>query len=316
MADQCPVCSHLSPCSGGSYGGGGGGSSFGGPIRKETKQDIQARKNQPFNDISKIPNDPESTVPETVAWRKENELTVAGGVDEPFLRYDQVPGLPPALMQGFTTAGYTIPSVIQAQAWPAAMQNRDVIGVAKTGSGKTLGFLAPAFKFITDRTWGHLDPRRGPCVLVLAPTRELANQIHEECVKFGRALGIQATCVYGGAPKGPQMRDVRNGVHIIIATPGRLNDFLESRQINLEQVKYLVFDEADRMLDMGFEPQIRTILKYIPGQRQTLFFTATWPKVCSSSHSCRRSRWAGLLLPHPPTHANTFTVSFSPAFAS
>ena len=108
------------------------------------------------------------------------------------------------------------------------------------------------------------DPRAGPIILVLAPTRELATQIQEECVKFGRTSGISSTCVYGGAPKPPQLRDIRNGAQVVIATPGRLNDFLEANQVQLGQVSFLVFDEADRMLDMGFEPQIRKILARMP----------------------------------------------------
>ena len=128
------------------------------------------------------------------------------------------------------------------------------------GSGKTLGFLMPAFVHtLTTRK----DPRLGPTVLTLAPTRELANQIQSECVKFGRSSGIMSTCVYGGAPKGNQLREIRGGVAVIIATPGRLNDFLEMRAVSLQQVSYLVFDEADRMLDMGFEPQIRKILQVL-----------------------------------------------------
>ncbi|MGB1599242.1 MAG: DEAD/DEAH box helicase, partial [Promethearchaeia archaeon] len=176
----------------------------------------------------------------------------------------------------FTRAGFEIPSVIQSQAWPAALKGRDVVGVAKTGSGKTLGFLVPGFVHIMNG--GRKDPRHGPTILVLAPTRELATQIQEECEKFGRCVGMSSTCVYGGAPKGNQLRDIRNGCTIVVATPGRLNDFLEGGQINLSQVSYMVFDEADRMLDMGFEPQIRKIVARIPPTRQTLFFTATWPK--------------------------------------
>jgi ATP-dependent RNA helicase DDX5/DBP2 len=169
----------------------------------------------------------------------------------------------PHLWAAIKHAGFEKPSIIQAQAWPPAMAGRDIIGVAKTGSGKTLGFLVPAFLNILNGTWGHRDPRNGPIVLVLAPTRELATQIQEECVKFGRTSGIHSTCCYGGAPKSAQLREIRNGVAIVTATPGRLNDFLEARQINLNQVAYLVFDEADRMLDMGFEPQIRQICQYV-----------------------------------------------------
>jgi ATP-dependent RNA helicase DDX5/DBP2 len=113
---------------------------------------------------------------------------------------------------------------------------------------------------------------------VLAPTRELAVQIKEECAKFGASSRIKNTCVYGGAPKGGQLRDLENGVEICIATPGRLIDFLENRKTNLRRVTYLVLDEADRMLDMGFEPQLRKIVGQIRPDRQTLMFTATWPK--------------------------------------
>ena len=150
--------------------------------------------------------------------------------------------------QEIARAGFPTPSLIQAQAWPAALAGRDVVGVAKTGSGKTLGFLLPGFSQILEQ---RPDPRNGPSILVLAPTRELACQIQVECDKFGRSSQLRCTCVYGGAPKGPQLRDIRNGVHVVIATPGRLNDFLESRLVNLMQVNYMVFDEADRMLDMG-----------------------------------------------------------------
>ena len=109
----------------------------------------------------------------------------------------------------------------------------------------------------------HAEPGDGPIVLCLAPTRELAVQIQQECAKFGSSSRIKNTCIYGGAPKGPQTRDLRNGVEIVIATPGRLIDMLESRITNLKRVTYLVLDEADRMLDMGFEPQIRKIVSQV-----------------------------------------------------
>lgn len=128
------------------------------------------------------------------------------------------------------------------------------MAIAKTGSGKTCGFLLPGMMHIRAQ---RRDARYGPVVLVLAPTRELAMQIKEEADKFGHSSGIRNACIYGGAPKGPQAGQLRRGVEIVIATPGRLNDFLESGQISLGQVSYLVLDEADRMLDMGFEPQVR-----------------------------------------------------------
>jgi len=115
-------------------------------------------------------------------------------------------------------------------------------------------------------------------VLAVAPTRELAVQIQQECNKFGHSSRIKNTCCYGGAPRGPQARDLRNGVEIVIATPGRLLDFLENQETNLRRVTYLVFDEADRMLDMGFEPQIRKIVAQVRPDRQTLLWSATWPR--------------------------------------
>ena len=172
-------------------------------------------------------------------------------------------------------AGFPAPSPIQAQSWPIALQGRDIVAVAKTGSGKTLGFLLPGFILLKQR---RSNPQSGPTILVLSPTRELATQIQDEAVKFGRSSKISCTCLYGGAPKGPQLRDLDRGVDIVVATPGRLNDILEMRRVRLDQVSYLVLDEADRMLDMGFEPQIRKIVKEVPTRRQTLMYTATWPK--------------------------------------
>jgi len=243
---------------GGSSGGGGG--SLGESLRAEAIAD-----GHKLQDIS---------VGDVDAFRKKNEITVSKDCPPPMLYFD-TNMIEPSVMEQIKRSGFTAPSPIQAQSWPASLQGRDVVGVAKTGSGKTLAFLMPAFKMIKNsgnQAW------QGATVLVLAPTRELACQIQQECNLFGRAAGMSSTCVYGGAPKGMQLGDINRGVHIIIATPGRLNDFLESRQVRLDKVRYLVFDEADRMLDMGFEPQIRKILNHVPPQRQTLFFTATWPK--------------------------------------
>ena len=118
----------------------------------------------------------------------------------------------------------------------------------------------------------------GPIALVLAPTRELAMQIYEEFKPFGQASRLQATCIYGGAEKYPQKKDLRSGCELVIATPGRLIDFLDSGDTNLKRVSYLVIDEADRMLDMGFIPQIEKIVQHIRKDRQTLMWSATWPK--------------------------------------
>ncbi|KAF4360663.1 hypothetical protein G4B88_010658 [Cannabis sativa] len=173
------------------------------------------------------------------------------------------------------SAGFSTPTPIQAQTWPIALQSRDIVAIAKTGSGKTLGYLMPAFMLLRQR---HNNAQNGPTVLVLAPTRELATQIQDEVIKFGRSSRVSCTCLYGGAPKGPQLKELDRGADIVVATPGRLNDILEMKKIDFGQISLLVLDEADRMLDMGFEPQIRKIVNEIPPRRQTLMYTATWPK--------------------------------------
>lgn len=157
-----------------------------------------------------------------------------------------------------------------------ALSGRDVVAISQTGSGKTISFALPAMLHINAQPL--LAPGDGPIVLILAPTRELAVQIQTECTKFGANSRIRNTAIYGGAPKGPQIRDLQRGVEIVIATPGRLIDMLEQNKTNLRRVTYLVMDEADRMLDMGFEPQIRKIVGQIRPDRQTLMFSATWPK--------------------------------------
>jgi len=191
----------------------------------------------------------------------------------PLQTFSECP-FPASLQDEVARAGFTKPSQIQAWSWPIALQGNDVVGVAATGSGKTIAFLFPAFMHILNNRCSD----RMPVLLVLAPTRELAVQIEKEAQKFGANSNIKCVCCYGGAPKGDQLRLVRSGCHCLIATPGRLNDFLEGKQIRLDGICKLVLDEADRMLDMGFEPQIRKILREVPTRRHTMFFTATWPK--------------------------------------
>lgn len=156
-----------------------------------------------------------------------------------------------------------------------------MISVAKTGSGKTCGFLLPSIHQYAEKNKGKNHYSRGPraaFLLILAPTRELAVQISEESNKFARHVHLKAVCLYGGAPKYPQISTLSRGVDIIIATPGRLNDLIEMNKVNLASIKFLVLDEADRMLDMGFEPQIRSVISKLSLDRQTLLFSATWPK--------------------------------------
>ncbi|KAK6155204.1 hypothetical protein DH2020_009452 [Rehmannia glutinosa] len=209
------------------------------------------------------------------SYCRRHEISVTGDdVPQPFSSFEAT-GFPSEILREAQHAGFSAPTPIQAQSWPIAMQGRDIVAIAKTGSGKTLGYLIPGFLHLKQR---RNNPKLGPTVLVLSPTRELATQIQDEAAKFGRSSKISCTCLYGGAPKGPQLRDIDRGVDVVVATPGRLNDILEMRRISLHQVSYLVLDEADRMLDMGFEPQIRKIVKEVPSRRQTLMYTATWPK--------------------------------------
>lgn len=185
-------------------------------------------------------------------------------------------GLPKDLYKVVTGAGFAGPSPIQSIGWPAALSGRDMVAVAQTGSGKTLGYLLPALVHMAAQP--RLRANDGPMALVLAPTRELAMQIHAEVVKFTKGSGVRSTAVFGGAPKHGQASDLRRGSEIVIATPGRLLDFLDSTVTDLKRVTYLVLDEADRMLDMGFGPQIRKIESQIRPDRQTLLWSATWPK--------------------------------------
>jgi ATP-dependent RNA helicase DDX46/PRP5 len=175
--------------------------------------------------------------------------------------------------------GYEAPTSIQSQAIPAIMSGRDVIGVAKTGSGKTIAFLLPMFRHIKDQR--PLDSLEGPVGLVMTPTRELATQIHKECKPFLKALNLRAVCAYGGAPIKDQIADLKRGAEIIVCTPGRMIDLLAAnsgRVTNLRRVTYVVLDEADRMFDMGFEPQVMKILANIRPNRQTVLFSATFPR--------------------------------------
>ncbi|TFK98619.1 P-loop containing nucleoside triphosphate hydrolase protein [Pterulicium gracile] len=209
-------------------------------------------------------------------FRRSKEIKVQGrGVPRPVSNFDEV-GFPEYLMGTIRAQGFPSPTAIQCQAWPMALSGRDVVAISKTGSGKTIAFALPAMLHINAQPL--LSPGDGPIALILAPTRELAVQIQQECSKFGSNSRIRNTAIYGGAPKGPQIRDLQRGVEIVIATPGRLIDMLETGKTNLRRVTYLVMDEADRMLDMGFEPQIRKIVSQIRPDRQTAMFSATWPR--------------------------------------
>ncbi|MGH0168910.1 UNVERIFIED_CONTAM: hypothetical protein FKN15_055852 [Acipenser sinensis] len=181
----------------------------------------------------------------------------------------------PGIMDNIIRVGFQRPTPIQSQAWPIVLQGFDLIGIAQTGTGKTLAYLLPGFIHLDSQPIPR-EQREGPGMLVLTPTRELALQIEAECSKYSYK-GITSICIYGGGDRRAQIKVVTKGVDIVIATPGRLHDLQMNGFVNLRSITYLVLDEADRMLDMGFEPQIMKIILDIRPDRQTVMTSATWP---------------------------------------
>ncbi|KAI6207733.1 DNA RNA helicase domain containing protein [Aphelenchoides besseyi] len=273
----------------GSYGGGnssgfGGGQRFGGnkgsggdPGSKLRPIDWSRMKLDPIkkNIYNENPDVAARSKSEIDTWLSENQVTLSGqNIPHPTFEFSEA-GYPKEV-ESLLYRNYQKPTVIQAISWPVALSGRDIISIAKTGSGKTLGFILPAIMHTLSQ--GHRPPSGGPSVLVLLPTRELAQQVQEVARDYCRAMNLSSTCLFGGASKHGQASDLRRGVDVCIATPGRLLDFLENNTTNMNRCSFLVLDEADRMLDMGFEPQIRKIVSQIRNDRQTLMFSATWPK--------------------------------------
>jgi ATP-dependent RNA helicase RhlE len=184
-------------------------------------------------------------------------------------------GLDGRILQALTEEGYTTPTPIQSQAIPAALEGRDVLGIAQTGTGKTAAFGLPLLHRLANAKG---RPARGGCkVLILSPTRELASQIADSLKTYGRHLGLSVGVVFGGVGYGPQRTALSRGLDILVATPGRLQDHLDQGTARLDRIEALVLDEADQMLDKGFWPAIRRILPLLPKERQTMFFSATMP---------------------------------------
>ncbi len=181
------------------------------------------------------------------------------------------------LLRAVRMAGYCTPTPIQSTAIPHVLAGRDVLGCAQTGTGKTAAFALPILHRLSENAPRRTTSGSRVRALVLCPTRELAQQIHASFQTYGQYSGIRQAVVYGGVNQNPQVRALRAGVDVLTATPGRLLDLLSQRLISLDGVEILVLDEADRMLDMGFLPDIRRILAQVPGQRQTLLFSATMP---------------------------------------
>jgi len=214
---------------------------------------------------------------EVETYRSEKEITIVQGenIPNPITSFEES-SFPDYVLSEVQAEGFTHPTPIQSQGWPIALSGENLVAIAMTGSGKTLGYMLPAIVHVNNQA--YLERGDGPIVLVLAPTRELAQQIQEVSVKFGNKSKVRSCCLFGGAPKGAQIRDLEKGAEICVATPGRLIDILEMGKINFRRCTYVVLDEADRMLDMGFEPQIRKILGQIRPDRQMCMWSATWPK--------------------------------------
>ncbi|KAG7220615.1 hypothetical protein INR49_017869, partial [Caranx melampygus] len=180
------------------------------------------------------------------------------------------------LMHQIRKSEYTQPTPIQCQGVPIALSGRDMIGIAKTGSGKTAAFIWPMLVHIMDQK--ELEAGEGPIAVIVCPTRELCQQIHAECKRFGKAYSLRSVAVYGGGSMWEQAKALQEGAEIVVCTPGRLIDHVKKKATSLQRVTYLVFDEADRMFDMGFEYQVRSIASHVRPDRQTLLFSATFRK--------------------------------------
>ena len=221
------------------------------------------------------------------------ESTLAAAAPLPEVRFADF-GLAPEILRALTDQGYVHPTPIQAEAIPVVLQGRDVMGAAQTGTGKTAGFSLPIIQLLLQHASPSMSPARHPVrALILTPTRELADQVAENVKAYSRHTPLRSTVVFGGMDMKPQTVILRGGVEIVIATPGRLLDHVEQKNVSLGQVQILVMDEADRMLDMGFLPDLQRIINLLPKKRQNLMFSATF--------STEIKRLAGSFLNDPVT---------------
>ncbi|KAL2630787.1 hypothetical protein R1flu_015473 [Riccia fluitans] len=216
------------------------------------------------------------TEEEVISYRQSLSINVSGfDVPRPVKTFQDL-GFDGMLMGTIAKQGYENPTPIQCQAVPIALSGRDLIGIAKTGSGKTAAFVLPMIVHIMDQA--ELAKGEGPIGIICSPTRELAQQIFNETKKFAKAYGIRVSGVYGGMSKFEQFKELKAGCEIVVATPGRLIDMIKMKAFTMFRGTYLVLDEADRMFDLGFEPQIRSIVGQLRPDRQTLLFSATMPR--------------------------------------
>ena len=210
--------------------------------------------------------------------RTEGYLGNVGSIkkDNPYMTDFRGLELAQPILRAITDEGYTTPTPIQLKSIPALLKGRDLLGVAQTGTGKTAAFALPLLHRLADNPGAA---RRGqPRALILAPTRELAGQINDSFTSYGRYLRLRSTVVFGGTAVRPQIRALNQGVHVLVATPGRLLDLMNQGHVRLDGIETFILDEADRMLDMGFLPDVKRITAALPARRQTLLFSATMPK--------------------------------------
>jgi ATP-dependent RNA helicase DDX5/DBP2 len=235
----------------------------------------KAPEGKPNNDDDNKNTTADTNTPPTGKSYRDKHSIILRNIDnppEPYFSFER-PEFPPFILDIIRANGFKAFTPVQAQGIPIIMSGRDFIGISKTGSGKTLAFLIPAIIHLI----GQNRDSRDTSILVLSPTRELAMQIENEFKKFLSRSRITWACVYGGIKKDYQRNSLLRGVQILVATPGRLIDFIQEDSISVEHVSYFVLDEADRMLDMGFAPQIREILSHMKKSKQSLMFSATWP---------------------------------------
>ncbi|KAI8979840.1 P-loop containing nucleoside triphosphate hydrolase protein [Mycotypha africana] len=242
------------------------------PATTAAEENIEILASYQYKENAELSALPQSTIDE---FYKKHTIEITGDLrHRPILEFKYA-GLPDNIMA--VVKNFDRPTPVQAATWPISLSGRDIVGIAETGSGKTLAFTIPGLVHIaTKLKQGKKNGK--PSMLVVSPTRELAMQSAEQAEAAGKAVGVTSVCVYGGVDKQFQRKAFQRGVDIVVATPGRLIDLINEGSCDLSNVSFMVLDEADRMLDDGFENDIRAIMGYTPKDRQTLMFSATWPE--------------------------------------
>ncbi|XP_022893443.1 DEAD-box ATP-dependent RNA helicase 52C-like isoform X3 [Olea europaea var. sylvestris] len=269
----------------GGRGRGRRGGRSGGYFHDENPNNFPFDIPQKFNELE-IAQEEDASKMNATAYDDTPVEASGTNIPPPVTSFSEICFSSPALIENIKRCKYLKPTPIQRYAIPVAMAGRDLMACAQTGSGKTAAFCFPIISGILManqkyKRFSNPHSIACPLALILAPTRELSCQIYEEAKKFSYQTGVKVVVAYGGAPIFQQLRNLGNGVDILVATPGRLVDMIERERVSLKNVKYLALDEADRMLDMGFEPQVRRIVQQMemppPCARQTLLFSATFP---------------------------------------